>query len=168
MLMVVRLHPTPWLHSSWAKKDILFLYDVKDNSEICIEKPYISRLLSKTNSSTASLAQNDTGFQEGIRSLGIMLLELCFNKAIESHELCSNINSTDQRIMQVLLYGIASDWARQVADETGHGYSDAIQWCLHYRLERMPDDSKYENWRDDMIAKVIEPLKTCYDQLSTV
>ncbi|KAF8865524.1 hypothetical protein BDZ45DRAFT_668503 [Acephala macrosclerotiorum] len=43
-----RLHSTPWVHSSWSKKDILFLCDANDKNKISTDQPYISRPLSKS------------------------------------------------------------------------------------------------------------------------
>ena len=74
-----------------------------------------------------------------------MLIELCFGKTIEDHELCASINAKDNRIMQALLYGIASDWV----------YSDTVEWCLHHRLENTAGDENDEKWREDMMMRVV-------------
>ncbi|KUJ07975.1 uncharacterized protein LY89DRAFT_742271 [Mollisia scopiformis] len=161
----------PQLHSSWSKNDILFVCDANDKSKIHMDKPYVSRPVTGTltNDATSTpLSQPDRTFQESIHNLGIMLLELCFGKTIEDHELCAGIEIEDERIKQALLYGIASKWAQDVVGETGLGYSDAVEWCLHYRLESCLDGGASEKWREDMVEKVVEPLKECYDQLITI
>lgn len=73
-----------------------------------------------------------------------------------------SINTKNERIMQAFIYGIASDWAQHVLEEAGPDYSDAVNWCLH---QNSVGDAGDEGWREDMIAKVVDPLKACHDQL---
>ncbi|CZR61998.1 uncharacterized protein PAC_11895 [Phialocephala subalpina] len=167
----VQPHPTPCLHSTWSKKNILFLCDADDKNKISTDQAYISRPLTKSiqsSLSNASLTPTDRTLQESIHNLGIMFIELCFSKAIEDHELCASINAKDNRIMQALLYGIASDLAQHVVEETGPDYSDAVEWCLHHRLENTAGDENDEKWREDMMMRVVEPLKNCHDLLMAV
>jgi hypothetical protein len=143
----------------------LFLSDDNDKSKVLTDQPYISRPLSKQtqiNSISMSSPQASSTFQESIHNLGIMLLELCFGKAIEEHELCVSISTENERIRQAFVYGIASDWAQHVLGEAGPDYSGAVYWCLHHNTV---GDGNDEGWREDMIARVVEPLKICHDHL---
>ncbi|RDL42220.1 uncharacterized protein BP5553_02199 [Venustampulla echinocandica] len=170
----VQLHSTPWLKLKWTKKDIFFLYDAKEEANICIDQPYISRNLSKplqqqTNQghipSTSSANTHD--FQDSIRNLGIMLLELCFGTAIEEHKLRRNLLAPDEQAVQLINYAVAIQWCRDVLEESGPEYSDAVLWCLHHHA---PDcdiiGDKQDKWRADMFARVVEPLRCCYDHLT--
>ncbi|KAG4435672.1 hypothetical protein IFR05_008838 [Cadophora sp. M221] len=169
----VQLHPTPWLKSKWSKKDILFLYDVHDPSKIYTDQPYISRSLSKAiqkvheNANSTSTNSSYT-FQDSIRNLGIMLLELCFGAAIEDHKLRRDMPPVDERWLQVINYDTATKWARDVVEEAGPEFYDAVTWCLHHTPESVGADGLEDKWREDMFVKVVEPLKSCHDQLMVV
>ncbi|PVH87289.1 hypothetical protein DL98DRAFT_582001 [Cadophora sp. DSE1049] len=169
----VQLHPTPWLKSKWSKKDILFLYNEQDPSKISTDLPYISRSLAKAiqqsnENADASSTNNSYTFQDSIRNLGIMLLELCFGVAIEDHKMRRNMPSIDEQSLQVFNYAIAIQWARDVVEEAGPEFSDAVTWCLHHTPESIGADGLEDRWREDMFVKVVEPLKSCHDQLMAV
>ncbi|KAH7330211.1 hypothetical protein BKA65DRAFT_480368 [Rhexocercosporidium sp. MPI-PUGE-AT-0058] len=169
----VQLHPTPWLKSKWSKKDILFLHDAQDPSKICTDQPYISRSLSKaikqTQENATSPSMNDSyAFQDSIRNLGIMLLELCFGAAIEDHKMRQNMPPVDEQWLQVINYDTATKWARDVVEEAGPEFHDAVTWCLHHTPESVGADGLEDKWREDMFVKVVEPLKNCHDQLIAV
>jgi len=167
----VQLHPTPWLKSKWSKRDVLSLYDPEDPTKIGSDQPYISRSLSKplqqSGNNTATSA-DIYSFPDSIRNLGIMLLELCFGTAIEDHKLRQNINTNDEQILQLFNYTAAIQWSRDVVEEAGPEYADAITWCLHHTPESSGVEGNDEKWREDMYMKVVEPLKYCHDQLITI
>ncbi|OBT68139.1 hypothetical protein VE03_01611 [Pseudogymnoascus sp. 23342-1-I1] len=116
----IQLHPTPWLKSKWCKKDIFFFYDSENPENICTNKPYISRDLSdtvsppKTDNSRGLSCTTTVAFRESIRNLGIMLLELCFGKAIEENDdwknMASNVTKLDEKMLQVVNYSAADNW----------------------------------------------------------
>ncbi|PMD14530.1 hypothetical protein NA56DRAFT_693937 [Hyaloscypha hepaticicola] len=164
----VQLHPTPWLKSKWTKKDILFLYDPQDPTKIGTDQPFISRSLSKSLQQITTSTQTSDSiytFQDSIRNLGIMLLELCFGTAIEDHRVRPKVDVDDEQILNLINYAAADHWARDVVEEAGPEYSDAVNWCLHHTPERSGLDGMDEKWRENMFAKVVEPLKACHDQL---
>ncbi|KAH6719115.1 hypothetical protein BKA61DRAFT_474089 [Leptodontidium sp. MPI-SDFR-AT-0119] len=166
----VQLHHTPWLKSKWSKKDILFLYDVQDPSKIYTDQPYISRSLSKAiqqghENANSTSTNNSYTFQDSIRNLGIMLLELCFGAAIEDHKMRRDMPPVDERWLQVINYDTATKWARDVVEEAGPEFYDAVTWCLHHTPESVGADGLEDEWREDMFVKVVEPLKSCHDQL---
>jgi hypothetical protein len=167
----VQLHSTPWLKSKWSKKDVLFLYDPQDPTKIGTDQPYISRSLSKSfqqSGNNTAMSNNIYSFQDSIRNLGIILLELCFGTAIEDHRLRPKVDVNDEQILKLINYAAADQWARDVVEEAGPEYSDAINWCLHHTPESSGMEEKDEKWREDMFVKVVEPLKTCHDQLVTI
>lgn len=172
----IQLHPTPWLKSKWSKKDIFFFYGSGSLGNICTNKPYISRDLSdtvpdlQTDNSGGFSCTTTIAFQDSIRNLGIMLLELCFGKAIEEGDewknVASNITNLDERMLQFVYYSAASKWCSRVRGEAGPEYLSAVQWCLHHVADGISDE-KADAWREDMFASVVEPLKTCHSHLCT-
>lgn len=107
-------------------------------------------------------------FQDSIRNLGIMLLELCFGTAIEDYKLRQHMKATDEQTLQLINYAVAIQWTRDVVEEAGPEFSDAITWCLHHTPESSGVEGKDEKWREAMFAKVVEPLKYCHDQLTAI
>lgn len=97
-----------------------------------------------------------------------MLLELCFGYAIEDHKMRRSLNAEDEQSLQLINYAVAIQWARDVVGEAGPEFSDAVTWCLHHTPESTGIDGLGDRWREDMFAKVVEPLKYCHDQLVAV
>jgi hypothetical protein len=169
----MQLYPTPWLKSKWTKKDIFFFYS-GGLENICTYQPYISQDLSgtvphaETDSSTDFSIATTVAFQDSIRNLGIMLLELCFGKAIEENDdwksIASNVAKLDEQMLQFVNYSAASNWCSQVCGESGPEYLGAVRWCLHY-VANGSSDEKADTWREDMFVKVVEPLKVCHGHL---
>ncbi|KFY05286.1 hypothetical protein O988_00125 [Pseudogymnoascus sp. VKM F-3808] len=169
----MQLYPTPWLKSKWTKKDIFFFCS-GSLENICTNQPYISRDFLGTvphaeadNSTDLSIATT-VAFQDSIRNLGIMLLELCFGIAIEENDdwksIASNVAKLDEQMLQFVNYSAATNWCSQVCGESGPEYLGAVRWCLHY-VANGSSDEKADTWREDMFVKVVEPLKVCHGHL---
>ncbi|KAI9050907.1 hypothetical protein LZ554_005021 [Drepanopeziza brunnea f. sp. 'monogermtubi'] len=171
----IQLHPTPWLNSQWSKREILFIYEATDPSKICTDQPYVSRSLSRalgqTTATTAAPnpASNYT-FQNSIRNLGIILLELCFGKVVEDHTLSSDLGmaAADDKRLQFLKYCVATEWLKEVVEEAGPEYANAVNWCLHHDPGSTGADGVEERWREVMFSNVVEPLRRCRDLLIAV
>jgi hypothetical protein len=87
----IQLYVTPWLATKLSKRDIIFFYD-PENGALCIDHPYISKSLTdeaqhaKDRADSSEITCTGTGtmaFRSSIRNVGIMLLKLCFGRAIE-------------------------------------------------------------------------------------
>lgn len=170
----IQLHPTAWLASKWSKKDIFFFYDQDDPSEVQTSQPYISRALSdqlqgKKNDIAMNVSCTSTNeFRHGIHSLGIMLLELCFGRPIEEHPDWKRHNPADEKLVELVNYGVASTWcAEELLGEGGPKYKSAVDWCLHHVPDsRTGAGEKQDQWREDMFARVVEPVKKCHEHLA--
>jgi hypothetical protein len=167
----IQLHPTPWLKLKWNKRDVFFPYSVQDPNKICTNQPYISRSLSKSLNITSAAPQerNDSyNFQSSVRNLGVMLLELCFGSSIEEHRICRSMPASTEEMADLVNYMAATEWLRDVVEEAGPEYSDAVTWCLYYAPESSGTVGKDDQWREAMFAKVVEPLTYCHDQLTSI
>lgn len=94
-----------------------------------------------------------------------MLLELCFGTPIEEHRICRSMPANTEEMIGLVNYMAATEWLRDVVEEAGPEYSDAVTWCLHYAPESAGADWNKEKWREAMYEKVVGPLKYCHDQL---
>jgi hypothetical protein len=90
-----------------------------------------------------------------LEHLGIMLLELCFGQTIDDQPwrkaLPAGGNDTEKTCYDILA---AREWLGHVNDEAGPAYADAVSWCL-LGNRCTPE----EKWRQEMLRKVIHPLK---------
>jgi hypothetical protein len=114
-----------------------------------------------TTSTIARAAAHDVA---GIACLGILLLELCFGRAIETHPsriVFPNGEKMDEQTRAALDLIAALEWLKEVNDEAGADYTDAVEWCLA-GCRTLPSDG---SWRRRMMQKVIEPLERCYRYL---
>ncbi|KAF7189341.1 hypothetical protein HII31_09319 [Pseudocercospora fuligena] len=143
----LRLYPTSWLPGVPAAELIRLPKDSLDGN-ILYCKPFV---LAKFESKE-SLAQDDTPLVE----LGILLLQLCFNRTLEQHALWSqhapNVLSPS---MAMLRKAVASEWAKYVQREADIDYANAVNWCLRGSLRNA-------EWRVEFAQNVVQPLENCH------
>ncbi len=87
---------------------------------------------------------------DGFESLGIVLLELCFGRPIETHPCRAQLGSD-------LL--AALEWLKDVAEEAGPEYAEAVGWCLIGG--RTISAGRGDGWRTVMSDRVVKPLGVC-------
>jgi hypothetical protein len=86
--------------------------------------------------------------------LGILLLELCFNKTLEQDPQWRSWQQIPDSVSDpVLRLAVASKWARDVEDVWSLEGAQAINWCLH--LAKAHQDG----WREEFASNVVEPLR---------
>jgi hypothetical protein len=94
---------------------------------------------------------DDITFQK----LGILLLELCFNKTLEQHPQWQSWQQMPTLVADpVLRFAVATTWARTVEDVWSVEGAQAINWCLHTAR------AQNHKWREEFAANVVEPLRT--------
>lgn len=161
----LQLHATPWLQTRWSKKDILFLRN--GNESILLDQPHIIHHLC---GAPAPILPSSRGFGDrSIPTLGIMLLELCFGIALEDHHIRQNYLSRDGQPYAGLDLAAAMEWCdRFASEEAGPEFADAIDWCLRNPTRAMASaDMKDAGWREELYARVVEPLYYCHEQLTS-
>lgn len=156
----VQLKDTAWQQTPWDKRNV-YLFVSSPSSAPAVESPFIiSRFRQKSTPSSAPIHGHDVA---GIACLGILLLELCFGYAIERHPswlmLPSGVAEDQMRAGLSLI--AALEWLKEVNDEAGADYTDAVEWCLA-GCRTLPSDSP---WRTLMMERVVEPLHRCYKYL---
>jgi hypothetical protein len=145
-----QLGSTPWLSSPLNKENIVFLEDPSDAQDTALDVPYIRREMSKN----ALPATADV-----ISSLGLRLLELCFGVSIENTKFRKQLGAGDDTTSPLFDLTAAYQWSKEVGEEAGPEFAEAIHWCLHAR--QLSDG----NWRKDIWTNVIVPLDSCYQQV---
>lgn len=90
----------------------------------------------------------------GLQTLGVVLLELCFGKAIEDHPMRQKYLSNDAFSDVVHDVAIAQLWYPDAMNETGTQVLDAIDWCLSNNVAVRSGE-----WRHRFVENVMLPLR---------
>lgn len=155
---LLQLHSTPWLHDRWTKNDIIFHPD--EAQQRIIPHPLLcGEFHSKSAASRPS--PSSTGKfnpKTALSSLGIMLLELCFGKAIEDHPLREQYFGPNNQPNVFTDISTAKEWHEDVLGELGDDVSDAIRRCLDCSFAPKPnlDDREFQ---DAVFDGVVLPLQ---------
>lgn len=160
----LQLHATPWLETRWSKNDILF--QRSGNDSILLDQPHIIHELYRESTPNAPSTH---GFSDrSIITLGILLLELCFGVALEDHHIRQNYLSRDGQPNAALDLVAAMEWCDKFAnEEAGPEFADAIEWCLRNpTYSKASAYKKDAGWREELYARVVEPLHYCHEQLT--
>ncbi|GAB1313197.1 Prion-inhibition and propagation HeLo domain-containing protein [Madurella fahalii] len=156
----VQLKDTAWQQTPWDKRNV-YLFTSLPSSTPVVESPFIvSRFRQEASPCSPATHGHDVA---GIASLGILLLELCFGHAIEHHPSWLMLPSgvVDDQVRAGLSLIAALEWLKEVNDEAGADYTDAVEWCLAGCRTLASDRS----WRKLMVERVVEPLQRCYKYL---
>ncbi|KAK3390305.1 hypothetical protein B0H63DRAFT_538556 [Podospora didyma] len=150
----VQLLDTPWMHVTWKKADIFFLQDASSPNRFGLDQPHLSHCESLDKPPETGNVPNLRSLGQSLDQLGIVLLELCFGKALEDQACRKQWGGgrydTERSGFDTLA---AREWMDEVEGEAGLEYFEAVSWCLRGRITRE------QQWRHDMLRCVVEPLQ---------
>ncbi|KAI0150958.1 hypothetical protein BJ166DRAFT_378472 [Pestalotiopsis sp. NC0098] len=148
----LQLQNTQWITCLWQKSSIVFPEQKVGTDGVRIDAPFVAH----------NLRDGDTGDVEsnlpaqGLSSLGVTLLELCFGNVIEDHprrpKLPPELDTAE--VKTALDAQAAACWLKDVTEEAGPDFTNAIGWCLSKHLT-LHDKS---GWRQEMLKQVVWPL----------
>lgn len=154
----LQLQSTPWATEVWTVSDINFPLE---GGTPLLEKPYINADF--RHSQAASILPLAAVADRLFVCLGIVLLELCCRKPIESCELWQTLGwSEAQKSEPMYRLIVAEKWLDEVEFEEGPEMASAIRWCLH----ESPRVFLNEQWRKDLAERVVVPVQDCCRYLS--
>ncbi|RYP03945.1 hypothetical protein DL764_004779 [Monosporascus ibericus] len=124
----VQLRDTPWISVPWGKQQVFFSHDGDNTNALLLDQPYVVRNFAAAPAKAAALDPQDIG----VSSLGIVLLELCFGHVIEQHPSRLRLPSGEENetIKSAFDLIAALEWLKEVNDEVGADFADAVEWCL--------------------------------------
>ncbi|KAB5577924.1 hypothetical protein GE09DRAFT_1087838 [Coniochaeta sp. 2T2.1] len=173
----LQLLESPWLPTSFNRTDVSFPSDPDNPNIFLLDQPHITRHLPLPIPPTATATPLDPieqqqppppppPFTDALDNLGIILLELCFGKGTLDQQphrqrWPPGQNEREKAVFDVMA---ARDWQCHVGEEAGFDHAEAVGWCLGGN--RSAVSSLPERWRQDMLTKVIEPLRRCRDYLT--
>jgi hypothetical protein len=116
---------------------------------------------SKHTTRVAHFTSTVPKIDEGFRSIGTLLLELCFGKPLEQHELWNQAGFSAAKTNPMMRQFVACEWSKDVEGEAGEQYANAVKFCLH----QCPTILQDEVWRTDFAQAVVWPLQQCYESM---
>lgn len=145
---LLQLESTPWAQS-WHASDVHFAHD--QGTVLEYDKPFF---LTRFDSATQS---KDDSF----KALGVLLLELCFGKPLDQHEIWQQPGFAMAKANPMMRHFVACEWLKHVEGEAGEQYAIAVRFCLHEAPATLKDDK----WRTDFAQSVAWPLQQCYESM---
>jgi hypothetical protein len=158
---VYQLHSSPWLQTSWDKRQIVFFSSFTDSSKILKDKPFFSGEYFYGNAH-ASLPLAHCPGDLVVESLGITLLELCFGKTLETFPEYKEMGEV--KPSHSFSHGFANRLLPRAYNRMGSEFADTIDWCLMHRQISLEDDS----WRNELFLNVIIPLYNVYRKIPVI
>jgi hypothetical protein len=164
-MMVLQLHGTPWLDSTFHTKDLVFHTEKTVEAASLLEPTFISR----------SFTRNDLSSPESIMSagrkisrntlvfaLGVMLLELSYGKPLIAYALPNELGANGEEMPETELI-VARRLVKDIENRETKNYSWATASCIHCDVgEPRQSSLDEEGFRAGFIACVIEPLEDDY------
>ncbi|KAL6876104.1 hypothetical protein HDV57DRAFT_152424 [Trichoderma longibrachiatum] len=158
----LQLLGSPWLPTMPRRVDISFHDAIEKTPAISLDEPHITQHFTGSHTDDGLAAADKHSRFAALYHLGIMLLELCFGRLIEDRLRRTGRpvreNDSEEAVHDIFL--AALEWLGDVNDEAGPAYADAVSWCLTGNR-----CAAEEKWRQDMLDKVIQPLKLSRDFL---
>lgn len=168
----LQLHSTHWLEDHWTKDNILLVIDPPN-----IPQPYVTHNFqssSRRNSRedldeltlTPSRRERLTSWvpNEALFNLGVVLIEICYNKSIEE---LADANEKDEKgePHSQTAFLTAMRLSKEVQDEFGIGYASAVRGCLrcNFSSGQSEPDLGSEQFRTGFWQHIIKPLQDVAD-----
>ncbi|KAI0205181.1 hypothetical protein F4808DRAFT_274931 [Astrocystis sublimbata] len=163
----VQLTESPWFSSHWSDDDVIFLSNTDQACQLQMDQPHVRQKLMQLQPGSANSPLLDglgPGGHDSLSKLAIALLELCFGSTLESHPYRREWpEGQTPKEKAAFDRAAALDWLKDVNDEAGQEYANAVAWCL-VGSRTLPGDGS--TWRKEMIQRVIRPLDACHGYLT--
>lgn len=151
----LQLFDSLWLNTL-EKDDVLFFIN-STGLHFATDEPFLKKDSSPKTAERSGNA-NSIDRADSLAQLGIILLELCFGNTVSKtpHSL---FWLREGRAKQMSGHDLLTAWSllKEVTSEAGSDYTEAGRWCLDGNKTITHDDQ----WRQDMLQKVIQPLQRC-------
>jgi hypothetical protein len=163
----MQLRGSNWMRSSLSKADVSFLRDSLNPNVLLLDKPYVTKDFARSQheSSTPQNSQNaEDKLVPHIKTIGVMLLELCFGRTIGSFPERAEYPEGDAKTKSIWDNVAAEDLLEQLQEEAGPDYANAVRWCISDSVKLRLSQ---KGWRTEFCEEVVLPLEECYRILSS-
>ena len=161
-MSLLQLHSTPWIAGTWTKKDIFFTRvknDVLapiDTSRLYVSPPVGLDTANSHLKRPADAAENSTKY---LFALGVMLLELCFGKALEDNPARLLYLGHDGKPNDWTDFATARHWQKSALGEVGPDYAEAIRKCIFCAFPNPYNDLSDDQFSEAVHSEVVAPVK---------
>lgn len=170
---VLQLHQSPWLSETWSKSDIFFYFQGADAFKRPIaDLPYVSRSFASDRDEPQEIvkgAKTDDFVSrqivnKSLFALGIVLIELCFNKPLEdkyAEAKDPELTSSEALPDTADIYGMATSLIDEVYSEQGTQYGYVVQRCLkcEFGIQSSGKQLDSDTFRALVYEGVLAPLE---------
>jgi hypothetical protein len=149
---LLQLESTSW-SKGWTADDVHFAHDVNaaQSTPLEYDKPFFLTLFTPTT----------PALDDRFKSLGTLLLELCFGMPLDQQELWNQAGFSAAKTNPMMRHFVACEWSKDVEGEAGEQYANAVRFCLHQSPAVLQDDK----WRTEFAQAVVWPLQQCYESM---
>lgn len=149
---LLQLESTSWF-KTWTAADVHFAHDptATQTTPLEYDKPFFLTPF------TPTIPPLDDRF----KSIGTLLLELCFGKLLDQHELWKQAGFSAAKTNSMMQHFVACEWSKDVEGEAGEQYATAVRYCLHQGPAVLQD----EKWRTEFAQAVVWPLQQCHESM---
>lgn len=164
--LILQTHSTPWLLVSWVNDQVLLL----QGTTISTAKPYLACSSSKafrapkTTSPVTSFDErhwSDEETREAFLHLGIVLLELIFNRRLKDHPLRKDYFGPNGQPNDQTDFSTARKWVNEVEADCGFAIANAIKNCISCSIGPKPNLGDWK-FREEVYNAVVKPLQDAY------
>jgi hypothetical protein len=149
---LLQLESTSW-SKGWTADDVHFAHDANAGQSTPLEYDKAFFL--------ANFTPTAPTVDDRFKSLGTLLLELCFGKMLDEHDLWKQPGFSMAKTNPMMRHFVACEWSKDVDGEAGEQYANAVRFCLHQGPAVLQDDK----WRTDFAQSVVWPLQQCYESM---
>jgi len=159
---VLQLHETEWLDERWTKQDIFFIREpltvgtsVRHNVDL--NHPVVHQAFTTSTPPTPQdLAESLlVRCNKSLVSLGIVLIELCYWKDLQSLRTGNSENAVKGASAE---YSIAVGIVDQLYDDAGFNYGEAVRRCIT-GLDLRETQLECDEFKKEAYHKIVQPLE---------
>jgi len=149
---LLQLESTSW-SKGWTAEDVHFAHDTNaaQSTPLEYDKPFFLTPFTPTPPT----------LDDRFKSIGTLLLELCFGTALSQHSLWNQPAFSAAKTNPMMRHFVACEWSKDVEGEAGEQYANAVRFCLHQGPAVLQD----EKWRTEFAQAVVWPLQQCYESM---
>ena len=163
--MLLQLHSSPWLKDMWSKDDIYFFQNQDGYLQTACPL-VVSHFNPKDSSRQTSSALGRSlhidasrNSKSAMLSLGILVLELWFNQAIEAVPFRDLFLGPDGQENEYTRFNQAQKWQEQALEEGGIDLDNVTRRCVYCAFGAASQDLNDEEFQRAVCDEVVQGLE---------
>lgn len=162
--VVLQLHSCPWLKDDWTKEDIYFFRDRQGKiylDSMALTSKFYPVKLSTSLEPLASAMSHPSRkrTKSSLLSLGVLILEMWFNKSIESCYFGDRFLGPDGKENEFTRFNTTQKWQEQALEEGGIDFDSLTYRCVYGDFGAAKQDLNDEWLRKAVYQEVVQPLE---------